>query len=74
MRRAEHCQVLEPREIDLAHEQGHHVAHHEAEEHRQLLGGALHQQLERQAGNQGDQTEGQILPTAEILGAGATAE
>ena len=67
-------QVRETGEIDLAHRHRRHIADHQAEQHRKLLGRALHQQLERQTGDQRDQAQRQVLPAAEILGPGAAAE
>ena len=74
LRQGKNGQMLESGEIDLAHADGDHIADHQAEKHGQLLGGSLHEQLECEAGDQGDQTERQILPGSEILGAAAAAE
>ena len=67
-------EVLETGEIDLAHADSRHIADHQTEQHGQLLGRALHQQLERQAGNQRYKPERQVLPGTEVLGSAAAAE
>ncbi len=66
MRHRHDLQIGETGEIDLSHENRDHIAHDKAEQHGKLLGGALHEQLERKASHQRNQAKRQILPAAEI--------